>query len=359
MSLFKRLFGKEEKKIETPQPNTVTDAPEHRASLSEKEADIAPEKTHLSSGGTIAGAPETDLFKKELYDSLQRYYSIPELRYQLDLTDENGTVYAEHEAFDFTFGEWRKIQSVWDRRALFFAQWDETEFTKLEKWQVLERYVKDRQAVKAWEFQKAGLTQDDLLDIRVILALSKMFRALDVIPKAKLFAKGAYESRPDLDVVKVEYANVLQLSDSEEDKQLSYKLINEAIQTKISNSAEKEIALLHYFLFAPQYLDSSVFAATFLAAAESDADTWDALAGDYYWCPFFRFEHAAFLSKKGEGLRSLAKLDSLADEFPWFKSGVLAYADAINQLRAQRNDPNFMATEMAKLDAYKAMWNEM
>ncbi|WP_281637574.1 type II toxin-antitoxin system RelE family toxin [Flavobacterium marginilacus] len=363
MSIFKRLFGKSEKK---PEQNSTSEniqdlekkAMEDLKSLPQKDQDLFLEMLNKISGNPEIESNTPKLFKEEIYNSIRRYYSSPEYRVEFDLQDEKGNIFQEHEAFDYTFSEWKKIRSTWDRRSILFQQWDETEFSKLQKWQIIERFVKDRYSLKAVEFQKTSITQEDFKDIRLIVALSKLYRTLNSISDAMKYAKGAFELRPDLEIVKVEYANVLHLSDSKEDQDLSHKLINEIIENKIkSETDKKEIALLNYFIFSEGYIDSSIFAVNFLNVGEADGETWQKMAEEYYWCPIFRFEHSVFLSKNGETLQALAKLNSLADEFPWYKQGVLANIDTIKQLRIQNNDSTFMTEEMNKMEQYKSMWN--
>jgi hypothetical protein len=365
MSLFKRLFGKTENKEQERNSSIIEkNAEEHEKkamdelkSSPQNDQDLFLEMMNKLSGSNEISTNTPDLFKTELYDSINRYYSSPEFRIELSLEDEQGNLFEEHEAFNFTFNEWKKVRSIWDRRAILFEQWDETELNKLQKWQIIERFVKDRYALKALNFQETNIKQDDFQDIRLIVALSKLYRVLNSIPQALHYSKGAYELRPDLDIVKTEYANLLHLSDSYEDKELSHKLINEVIENRIKNDAnEKEIPLLNYFAFSVNYIDSSIFAINFLKAGNCDEETWEKLAEEYYWCPTFRYEHSVFLSQNGESLRALAKLDSLANEFPWYESGVLANIDAINQLRIQNKDNSFMSEEMNKMEQYKSMW---
>lgn len=193
----------------------------------------------------------------------------------------------------------------------------------------------------------------------MIVALSKLYRCLDSINQTLHYSIGACELRPHLDFVKIEYANLLHLSNSLDDKELSHKLINEVIENKIKNEInEKEIPLLNYLVFSVGYIVSSIFAINFLKVGNCDKATWEKLAEEYYWCPIFRFEHSVFLSQNGESLRALAKLDSLANEFPWYKAGVLANIEAINQLRTQNNAPLFMNEEMDKMEEYKSMRNK-
>ncbi|MES2616979.1 MAG: hypothetical protein V4613_03820 [Bacteroidota bacterium] len=346
MGLFKRLFGKSENE-------------EQKGISSKEEKDLFLKMLGELSGEAEISTNTPELFKSELYETASRYYSSPEIKPKLNLTDAKGNTYMEHEAFDYTYSEWKKIRSVWDRRTILFEHWDKSQFNNLQKWQIIERYVKDRMALKAVEFQRTSINQDDFQDIRLIVALSKLYRALDSIPQALHYSKGAYELRPDLDIVTVEYATVLYLSHSDEDKAISHKLMNEVIANKIKNEPEgKKIPLLNYFIFSTDFIDSSIFAINFLRAGNVDDATWGKLAEEYYWCPVYRFEHSVFLSQNGDSLRALAKLNSLADEFPWYKTGVLANIDAINQLRIQNNNPSFMSEEMNRMEQYQSMWKE-
>jgi hypothetical protein len=364
MNFFKRLFGKSDKQQDTygyEEQAPITEGPEMLEKTVFPDADPEPEEQAEIPAPAALPDPRTvnttERFKTELYESLNRYYSAPELRVELNLKDAAGNSYAEHEAFNSTFEEWQGIRSGWDRRSVLYSLWDQSEFDKLQKWQVVERFVKDRSALDAVEYQKAHISNDDFQDIRVILALSKLYRVLDSPPTALRYAKGAYELRPDLDIVKVEYANVLHLSDTHEDRELAHRLINEVLTEKIAAAGtEAEIPLLNFFLFAPGYIDSSVFAVNFLQAGHCNAETWATVAEEYYWCPVFRYEHAVNLSQGGETLKALAKLNALADEFPWYKTGVTAAMSAIEQLREQSGQADFMDTEMTRMQQYQSMW---
>lgn len=365
MNFFKKIFGKKDENNNPSQKESSKYQQETLKILEEKVKEQLPSLSEqqkelfekmMEKVSNNGNTPE--LFKKELYNSLERYYSSPGLEFELNLIDKKGKIYAEHEAFDYTYNQWKQITSTWDRRSILFEHWDSTEFKNLQKWQVIERFVKDRYALKALDFQKQNITNDDLEDIRLFVALSKLNRALDSFKSALHYSQTAYELRPDLDIVKVEYATVLHLSDIEKDKELSHKLINEVIENKlIKDKQDKaEIPLLNYFIFSTDYIDSSIFVLNYLKLGNCDLETWDKIAEEYYWCPIFRYEHSVILSNNGEGIRALAKLNSLADEFPWFKKGVLANIDAINQVRIQKKDSNFMEKEMKKMEQYKSMW---
>ncbi len=344
MNLFKRFFGTSKNDINSQTDETETNKIDKTVELGNQ---------FVNKDNIELNTPE--LFKNELYDSLNRYYSTPDFNPSLSLTDDNGITYSEHEAFDNSFEEWKEIRSVWDRRSVLFSLWDSSELFKLQKWQVIERYVKDRYGLKAIDFHKNQISDEDFENIRLAVSLSKLYRVMDAYENALHYAKGAYEIRPDIDIIKVEYATVLHLSKNEEDKKKSHDLMNEVIENKIKEDDRKEIPLLNYFVFSKGYIDSSIFASVFLAVGNCDLETWDKLAEEYYWCPNFRYEHAVFLSKEGESLRAIAKLNSLANEFPWFTKGILANIDAIKQFRNINSDPSFMSEEMNQMERYLSM----
>lgn len=336
MSFFKKLFGKG-----TPQE------PENQPNTTQKTA-----KTSESQN------PQHEQFKEELYHSLQRYYYTPGFTVELNLTDSNGRQYKEHEAFNATFSEWQGIRSFWDRMGIFYDLWDQTERKNLAKWQVMQRYINDRYALKALDFFKENVTQEDYMDIRLPVAVSKMNRSLDNFETAKYYAQAAYELRPDLDIVKVELATVLHLSDSPEDREKGHALMNEVLEKKIKDYNGTEVSLLEFFMFGEGYIDSSVFAAMFLHVGEANLDNWDIMADEYYYCPHFRYEHAIVLHKNNDTMRMLAKLDSLCNEFPWFKKAVNTYIDAVQSVRKTMGNPDFMKNELARVEQYKAMWKQ-
>ncbi|TDW51919.1 hypothetical protein EV144_101597 [Flavobacterium sp. 270] len=334
MSIFRKIFGTNKN------VNSVEKTENQQKAVNES--------------SNLGNTPE--LFKKELYNSLDRYYSTPDSKISLNLTDKDGTVYKEHEAFEGTFENWKGIRSAWDRRSVLFEHWDTSLFNQLEKWQVIERFVKDRYGLKADEFKKNNIGTEDLRDIRLIVALSKLYRVLLSHQEALYYAEIAYELRPDLDIVKVEYATVLHLSSDEGDKEKSHTLMNEVIENKIKKETGTEVALLNYFFFSKDYIDSSIFTIMYLNAGNCDLETWDRLAEEYYWCPNFRYEHSVYLNNKGETLKAAAKLNSLADEFPWYKTAVLANISTIEQLRALSNNPDFMEKELIRMKQYTSMW---
>ncbi|WP_123900187.1 hypothetical protein [Chryseobacterium bernardetii] len=90
---------------------------------------------------------------------------------------------------------------------------------------------------------------------------------------------------------------------------------------------------------------------------EADNDIWDYVAEEYYYCPVFRYEHAVQLAQSKNPLRALAKLTSLSQEFPWFRTALESTIGNIKSVRKQLNNPDFMEKELqefqASLEAHK------
>lgn len=293
-------------------------------------------------------------FEIELYESFRRYFSNPDLEFGINLTDTDGTVYKPHEAFNAVFDEWKVISSKWDRLGLLYSFWDETEFGKLDKWQVLERYNNDRLPLESVKFQENKLNGDDQRNPLVLVALAKTYRLLSHLSSARSIIEYTFNNSPKDSPfnqrISVEYANILHLHDDERDKERAHQLIQEILQKKIAASEDSEIALLNFFAFSTGYIDSSIFAAIFLTLGQSGIDDWDAMANEYYYCPVFRHEHAVKLAGTGQVVHALAKLKSLTEEFPWYKQGLVAMVNMIRKLRIQMNQPSFMEDELKKLD---------
>lgn len=365
MSFLKKLFGKKENETSTTkenlndysgsrtnQNNTLASENQQKQNNEHEETkkvDVSSEFQNFMKSMNTENTPEK--FSIEIYDSLKRYHSSPTYRFELNLTDDNGVTYELHEAFNAVYDQWKTISSEWDRRSLLFSFWDESELNNLEKWQLIERYNNDRSPIESMNYQK-HLVEEDYRDARLIVALSKTHRLLTNYGQAQKYIEFAYESLPNNEKVKVEYANILHLSENPANKQKAHDLMNEVLKTKIERSEAKQIGLLNFFLFSENYIDSSIFAALYLNDDSATLEDWSLLANEYYYCPNFRYEHAVKLANNGDGLGALAKLNSLSDEFPWFRKGVTETIAAIKKFRAQMNNPQFMDEEMKQLEYY-------
>ena len=342
MNFFKKLFGKSEK----PKSNTATSG-----HTNTKEEEI---KRMLKQMNISDKTPE--MFHDELITSLMRYKNDPLDEPAIKITDQNGKVLPPHIAFGELYQQWNEIQSPWDRRSLLFGHWDDSFLDDLEKWQILDRFVRDRYAPKALQYSQTYITDEDLKNPKIVVALSKMHRSLDDKTSALKLAKSAYELAPNNDGTKAEYATVLHLMQDHADQELSHKLMSELVKDRITASEEENISLLNFFSFSPNYIDSSIFTMMYLTMGKGDIPTWEHFANEYYHCPFFRYEHSVFLSQNGEAMRAMAKMNSLANEFPWHKDAVNSSIDTIHQMRRQTNNPNAMEEQMRQMLKHQENW---
>ncbi|WP_390452375.1 hypothetical protein [Chryseobacterium sp. Alg-005] len=283
-------------------------------------------------------------FDGEIVEAFARYYSDPALSINIEIKDDQGHNYPPHMAYGELFGKWLGIQSKWDRMSLLYRFWDDSQVKKLEDWQIIERFVKDRYPLRALEIFKEKLLQKEHLNAKELVSISKMHRALLENEKARKYMEAAYENFPDDDAVKVEYASVLHLSEDHSEKERSHQILNDVLDKKIKR--EDTESVFECFLFSEDYLDSSVFAMAFLVTSEADLNQWDTISEEYYYCPLFRYEHAIKLANSNESMRAMAKLTSLSQEFPWFRTALETTVKNIESLRVQLNRPDFMEKEM-------------
>lgn len=287
---------------------------------------------------------ERERFNLEISESFRKFHSDPTLDVAIQFDDDRGNTYTASEVYGLLFKEWKNIQSKWDRMSLFYRFWDHTQLEKLEDWQVIERFVKDRHSKKALQYfeekmsDKRHFTKDELV------ALSKLHRVLLNNPLAKEYIETAYHDYPEDDAVKVEYATVLHIIGNHSQKELSHQLFQEVLDKKIQRNDTESV--FDCFRFSEGYTDSSIFAMVYLMNAEADNDTWDYIAEEYYYCPVFRYEHAVQLAQSENPMRALAKLTSLSQEFPWFRIALESTIGNIKSVRKQLNNPEFMEKEL-------------
>lgn len=283
-------------------------------------------------------------FDLEIIEAFKRYHSDPTMDITIDIKDDKGNSYPPHMVYEDLFMEWFGIQSKWDRMSVLYKFWDKSQIEKLEDWQIMERYLKDRYPTQVLKYFKENVSTKESLNARELVAASKLHRVLLENDTARKYIETAYQNFPGDDIVKAEYATVLHLSKDHEEKESSHKILNEVLDKKIKQQDTKSV--FDCFLFSENYVDSSVFAMAYLITTEANIDEWDHVAEEYYYCPLFRYEHAVKLSNTDEGLRALAKLTSVSQEFPWFKTALETTVRNIESMRIQLNSPNFMENEL-------------
>lgn len=329
--------------IPAPIEETITPLTEEPNTTSMEDIPAVSEET------AVTFNEDGNRFDLEIIEAFKRYHSNPTLDVNLPLEDDRGNTYLAHEAYGALFKEWKNIQSKWDRMSLFYSFWDQSQFEKLEDWQVIERFVKDRYSKKALQYFEENMSDKREFTKEELVSLSKLYRVLLNNPTAKEYIETAYHNHPEDDAVKVEYATVLHIIGNHSEKELSHQVFHEVMDKKIQlNDTE---SVFDCFKFSEGYTDSSIFAMLYLINTEADNDTWDHVAEEYYYCPVFRYEHAVQLAQTDNSLRALAKLTSLSQEFPWFRTALESTIGNIKSMRKQLNDPDFMEKELQEFQA--------
>ncbi|PWN72378.1 hypothetical protein C1631_007210 [Chryseobacterium phosphatilyticum] len=303
----------------------------------------------VSEEKTFTSNEDGKRFDLEFIEAFRRFHCNPTLDVHLTPEDDRGNVYPSHQAYGDLFKEWMDIQSKWDRMSLLYHFWDQSQFEKLEDWQVIERFVKDRYSKKALQYFEEKMSDKRQLTREELVSLSKLHRVLLNNPAAKDYIETAYKNHPDDDAVKVEYATVLHIIGNHSEKELSHQLFHEVLDKKIQKNDTDSV--FDCFRFSEGYTDSSIFAMLYLMNTEADNDTWDYVAEEYYYCPVFRYEHAVQLAQTDNSLRALAKLTSLSQEFPWFRTALESTIGNIKSMRKQLSNPDFMEQEFQEFQA--------
>lgn len=364
MGLFDFLFKWMKKKkptneipVNNESPIEETIAPIHEESPAHQVEEIitpVPEETIIPIEEEAPAAVEEIIiptlnedgsrFDLEFIEAFRRFHSDPSIDIDVEIKDDKGSILHPHQAYTELFNEWTGIQSKWDRISLLYRFWDQSQLEKLESWQVIERFVKDRYPQKALQYFEKNMSDKRNFAKEELVALSKLHRVLLNNPAAKDYIETAYHNHPEDDAVKVEYATVLHIIGNHSEKELSHQVFHEVLDKKIQQ--EDTESVFDCFRFSEGYTDSSIFAMLYLMNTEADNDTWDHVAEEYYYCPVFRYEHAVQLAQSDNPMRALAKLTSLSQEFPWFKTALESTIGNIKSVRKQLNDPEFMEKEL-------------
>lgn len=325
MSFFDKLFGKSNKENNRPnQPNQITPKEDQRKVDSIKE----PVSEDLSD--------IQKKFKLEIENTYPYYFSTPEMEnVDFVLNSEDGSKIKPHVAFSEQFQQWQNIQSIWDRRSLIFSILDKLFGNRLELWQVVDKFTTDRYGEHALKIAKEHGKGEQLNNANFWYALGRA-----------QFYTGHYEEAEKslekcllIDVKhkrgRIVKADLLHSTDRFDEAHEIYDTI-----LKESNFGEekKSINLIELVGFKG-VINSPIYALALLEShSDVDAESWDELSGEFYFSPHFRAKHAYYLigtKTQLNQLKGFAKLNSLSQEMPWFKEGVINAYSIIDQLGLQ------------------------
>jgi len=288
-------------------------------------------------------------FTKDFNIALKRYLSvIGENDIEYEFKDKKGNIIPPSYAFEETYNEWKTIQSSWDKRSVIFSALDEVYLNQLDKWQIIERYTIDRYSQKVLQFIEKFVDNTDFDNVDFLIAISKHMFTLSEYKKGIEYAKDALEIDPNSKKAKIILADLLHLSNQQEE---AHKIYTEVLKdSKLKDWKEKEISIYDIVAYNNDILNSSVYAVGLLNDDETNEEMWDKVAGEFYYCPYFRSQHAFWLINKGENLKGVAKLVSLSQEIPTYKEGVVNAKSVILQFREQMNSEDLWEDELQYLN---------
>lgn len=301
MSFFKKLFGQNEKKNED-----LVDS-------------------------------DIEKFEHHFYQTMNRYLCNPNANANLDVKDERGNKLPLAVAYPQLFNEWKSIRSVWDKRGIIYKFLDNILGSDLELWQVVERFVDDRYPHHALKIANENHKQADLDDANYWVAIAKAQFVLSRYTESEESANKSIKLDPNNRKGKITLADNLHLTNRQNE---AHELYEELLKSsKLSEIKEQtNVSLLQIVSFEEQILNSPLYAVNMLhGLPNADENVWDSIAGEFYYSPQFRAQHAYYLLNCNEHLKGLAKLISLSQEMPWYKEGVINAKSVIIQLGHEAN----------------------
>ena len=287
-------------------------------------------------------------FTLDFEDALKRYIGISKGKVEYEFKDEDGYVMPPSYAFQETYNEWKNIQSIWDRRGVIFSALDTIYLKKLPKEQIIERFVIDRYPEKALLFSEKFLSNEDFENPEILASLSKCHFVLSNFEKSIDIARKALKLDENNKKAQIALADSLHLTGKHDEAHDIYSRILE--NSKLKDNNKESINIIELVGYNNDILNSSVYAISILSNSEVDENIWNNVAGEFYFCPYFRSQHAFWLIKNNETPKGMAKLISTTQEFPWYKDAVINAKSGILQMREQMNSNNLWENELIYLE---------
>ncbi|HRB70526.1 MAG TPA: tetratricopeptide repeat protein [Flavobacterium sp.] len=300
---------------------------------------------------------EDKAFTIDFEDALKRYIGVTDGDVAYEFKDKKGNVIPPSYAFEGAYNQWKEIQSVWDKRGVIFAALDSVYFNRIPKAQVIERFVIDRYPEKALQFAAANLNETDYTDPEVLASLAKCHFILLNFDESIALAQKALEQDGDNKKAKIALADSFHLTGQHEE---AHQIYQQLLENSLRNEWKSdEINVLQLVDFKNDIIHSSVYAVALLSVPEADETIWNTVAEEFYYCPYFRSQHAFWSIRSGESLKGVVKLLATAQEFPWYRDAVVNAKSSILQFREQMQSDDLWENELQYLTEImqKNNWN--
>lgn len=288
--------------------------------------------------------PEVARFEQEFLATVPRYLGVPGAVVDIQARHpQTGAPIPFAEAYPEQFATWANVHSLADRRGIIYGILDETIGSKLDLWQVIDRFIDDRYPERALSLAVNNLEPADLKEPNYWVARARANFVLTHYAESEANVNQALALDHQHLRAKTMLADVYHQTDRQGQ---AHELYAEVLRAKLPNDQAMTLSAKQLLGFEGDILPSPVYAAAWLRADEATpAEVWQWAGEEFYYSPHFRAQHAYHLIESKEHLKGFVKLLNLAKEMPWYKEAVLNSYSLIDQLHLG----NQMAEEKARL----------
>ncbi|WP_227498517.1 M48 family metallopeptidase [Synechococcus sp. PCC 7336] len=248
-----------------------------------------------------------------------------------------------HEALPTCFEEWKTIQSLWDRRSLFYTAIYQMARHHLKPWQIANYLTEDRRPVNALSILQK-VTRDDLTEDDYAphcAALAKTLMALTYYEESLEWAQRASQAAPQNSYFQVLLADAYSFCGYDNE---AGEIYQKCVATVPSSFTEPVTEIFsNFFSRETGAVPSPILAlqiANKLTGVQQYKEFWMLAEDEFYDSPFFRMQHAYYLAEMGFLKECFAKLYALVQEMPWLREAsmnLMILFEHFNQLGSEFN----------------------
>jgi tetratricopeptide (TPR) repeat protein len=271
-------------------------------------------------------------FQQEFLATIPRYCCKPKEPANLTLSDPDTKVpilFADF--YPKEYAAWQTIKSVADRRGIIYSILDHMMGSRLELWQVIERFTDDRYPEKAHSIAISHQTAAEEQSADYWAALAKVNFVLHNYPEAEANARKALSLDPAHKRGRIALADICHFTGQQE---TAHEIYNDILKESLPPTDQQaELSVYELLGFDSNILPSPIYAAAWLKADKNvTEEVWSWAGDEFYYSPHFRCQHAYHLIETKEHLKGFVKLFNLAKDMPWCKEAVLNSYSLIGQL---------------------------
>lgn len=281
----------------------------------------------------------TDFFN----DSFARYFSLADPDFRAELDNKFDDPMLPQEYFPSAYEECLKANEVWEKRSILFAALDQHYLLMLTKWQAMERFLIDRFPEKALAYVKEFGNEQDFEDADFLASFARCLCVLSRYQEALKYARKAVSLDAGSNRAQLALADLLHLTG---ERGKAHEVFKKAVaSSSLARSGTTGYGLYDLVCFKNNIVHSSVYAVGLLKSSEAPESEWARVEPEFYFCPYFRSQHAFYLIQNKQSLKGMSKLITLAKEFPTYKEGVVNAYSVIKQYQRQMGKADLMKSD--------------